>query len=123
MISSRSASASRPWSALGGGTVAGLCNCHRRPCAASERGSTGAAMSEADRPSMAESYPGRDRLTAPRGSWSTMSTWSSRPLDSLLAHRQWVRDLARRLCADESAADDLEQQTWLSALRRPPQGG
>jgi RNA polymerase sigma factor (sigma-70 family) len=52
-----------------------------------------------------------------------MSTWSSRPLDNLLAHRQWVRDLARRLCADESAADDLEQQTWLSAMRRPPQGG
>src|SRR5262245_196098 len=50
---------------------------------------------------------------------SPPSPRSSSP-EALLAHRQWVRELARRLVADESAADDLEQQTWLAALRTPP---
>src|SRR5437879_6373485 len=54
-----------------------------------------------------------------------MDSPSSRPLppEALLAHRQWVRELARRLVADESAADDLEQQTWLAALRSSPRHG
>jgi RNA polymerase sigma-70 factor (ECF subfamily) len=41
-------------------------------------------------------------------------------MDDLLAHRQWVRALARRLAADESSADDLEQETWLAAVEHPP---
>jgi len=45
---------------------------------------------------------------------------SAVPMDDLLAHRQWVRALARRLAADENAADDLEQATWLAAVERPP---
>src|SRR5688500_12123146 len=42
------------------------------------------------------------------------------PLDALLAHREWGRSLARRLTEDESRADDVEQQTWLTAIERPP---
>lgn len=41
-------------------------------------------------------------------------------MDDLLAHRQWVRSLARRLAADEARADDLEQETWLAAVEHPP---
>src|SRR5688572_5899271 len=42
------------------------------------------------------------------------------PPEALLAHRQWVRDLALRLAGDEATAADVEQQTWLSAMRSPP---
>ncbi len=37
----------------------------------------------------------------------------------LLAHGAWIRALARRLVADEHRAEDLAQETWLAALRRP----
>src|SRR5262245_4047865 len=53
-------------------------------------------------------------------------TSSPRPpltAESLLVHREWVRALARRLVADDSRADDLEQDAWLAALRSPPQDG
>lgn len=43
-------------------------------------------------------------------------------LSSLLEHRQWVRALAYSLVRNEHDTDDLEQQTWLAALRRPPSG-
>jgi RNA polymerase sigma-70 factor (ECF subfamily) len=42
------------------------------------------------------------------------------PFDELLGHRAWVRALARSLVNDQATADDIEQQTWLAALRRPP---
>jgi RNA polymerase sigma factor (sigma-70 family) len=42
------------------------------------------------------------------------------PLESLLAHRAWVRQVARALVVDESRAEDLEQEAWLEALERPP---
>src|SRR6185369_2913889 len=42
------------------------------------------------------------------------------PLDVLLRHHDWVRALARRLVADPNVADDVVQETWLEALRRPP---
>ena len=42
------------------------------------------------------------------------------PMETLLTHRDWVRRLARSLVRDEPTADDVEQQTWLAALRRPP---
>lgn len=41
-------------------------------------------------------------------------------IDALLAHRPWVRSLARSLVADPAGADDLEQQVWLATLRSPP---
>lgn len=41
-------------------------------------------------------------------------------LEALLAETAWVRALARRLCADSAAADDLVQDTWLAALRHRP---
>jgi RNA polymerase sigma factor (sigma-70 family) len=46
----------------------------------------------------------------------------SRPVtvDALLEHRGWVRALARTLVFDRSTADDVEQDAWLAALRRPP---
>ncbi len=42
------------------------------------------------------------------------------PVEALLAHRQWVRSLARSLVRDESSADDVEQRTWEAALTAPP---
>jgi len=39
---------------------------------------------------------------------------------ALLAQRGWVRALARTLVRDRDDADDVEQETWLVALRRPP---
>ncbi len=41
--------------------------------------------------------------------------------DRLLAEADWARALARRLVADETAADDVVQEVWLDALRRPPE--
>ncbi len=40
--------------------------------------------------------------------------------EQLLAHAGWVRALARALVTDGSLADDVEQQSWESALERPP---
>jgi len=47
------------------------------------------------------------------------------PLDdaTLAAHLDFVRRLARALVRDESAADDLAQETWITALRSPPREG
>ena len=42
------------------------------------------------------------------------------PMTTLLAHREWVRRLARSLVHDDASADDVEQRTWLAALRSPP---
>ena len=43
----------------------------------------------------------------------------SRPIEALLEDRDWVRVMARRLVRDPGRAEDLEQQAWLAALRRP----
>ncbi|MEO1695954.1 MAG: sigma-70 family RNA polymerase sigma factor [Planctomycetota bacterium] len=40
-------------------------------------------------------------------------------VDDLLAHSGWLRALARRLVG-EAGADDLVQEVWLRATRRPP---
>jgi RNA polymerase sigma factor (sigma-70 family) len=40
--------------------------------------------------------------------------------ESLLAHADFVRSLARRLVVDGNRADDVVQNTWLAALERPP---
>lgn len=37
--------------------------------------------------------------------------------DGMFAHREWVRALAVRLCADSGASDDLVQDTWVEVLR------
>lgn len=44
------------------------------------------------------------------------------PIEALLAHSDWARSLARRLVG-EGEADEVLQETWLAALRRPPQAG
>lgn len=41
-------------------------------------------------------------------------------IDALLAHRDWVRRVARSLVLDEARAADLEQEVWLRALEHPP---
>lgn len=47
----------------------------------------------------------------------------SRPsVESLLAHRSWVRALALALVGDEAGADDVTQETWLRSMRHPPRG-
>lgn len=47
---------------------------------------------------------------------------STRPIhpETLLSHRNFVRGLARALVSDPDLAEDLVQETWLVALRRPP---
>ncbi len=42
------------------------------------------------------------------------------PLEQLLGHHAWVRGLVRSLVRDPATADDVEQETWLAALRKPP---
>lgn len=44
-------------------------------------------------------------------------------IEALLAHAGWVRKLARRLAADASAADDLAQETFATALAHEPEPG
>ena len=41
-------------------------------------------------------------------------------LESLSAHGRWVWALARSLVGDDQEADDVVQDTWVAALRRPP---
>jgi len=41
-------------------------------------------------------------------------------IDALLEHREFVHALASRCSFSRSGADDLEQETWLAALERPP---
>src|SRR5687767_3808795 len=41
-------------------------------------------------------------------------------IEDLLRHRDWVRAVARTLVWAGQDADDLEQQTWLSAVEAPP---
>src|SRR5688572_17194565 len=40
--------------------------------------------------------------------------------EELLAHAAWLRRLAHHLVGGAADADDLVQDTWLAALRRPP---
>lgn len=44
-------------------------------------------------------------------------------IDELIRHGAFLRALARRLVADDSAADDVVQEVWLRALQRPPASG
>jgi RNA polymerase sigma factor (sigma-70 family) len=41
-------------------------------------------------------------------------------IDELLRRASWTRRLARGLLGRDSEADDVVQEAWLSALRRPP---
>lgn len=41
-------------------------------------------------------------------------------IEILLAERGWVLRLARSLARDAASAEDLAQESWLRALRRPP---
>jgi RNA polymerase sigma factor (sigma-70 family) len=41
-------------------------------------------------------------------------------LDDLLAEADWLRGLALHVAGSEDAADELVQETWLAALKRPP---
>jgi RNA polymerase sigma factor (sigma-70 family) len=41
-------------------------------------------------------------------------------LERLLDHADWLRALARRMVNDSASADDLVQETWVAALKSPP---
>jgi RNA polymerase sigma-70 factor (ECF subfamily) len=43
--------------------------------------------------------------------------------EDLLAHADFVRDVARSLVLDEASASDISQQTWLAAIKHPPGAG
>lgn len=49
-----------------------------------------------------------------------MADLPSADIEALLTHSRWVRSLALRLTQDDAQADDLVQDTWLSALGNPP---
>ncbi len=42
-------------------------------------------------------------------------------IDALLQHSRWVRTLAESLTRDPGLAEDIVQETWVSALRRGPE--
>ena len=42
-------------------------------------------------------------------------------IEALLRQREWLRAIARCLVDDENDVDDVEQRTWLAALRSPRQ--
>ncbi len=44
-------------------------------------------------------------------------------LNALLSHAAWLRRLARQLAEQSADADDLLQDTWTAAWRRPPDAG
>src|SRR5262245_2784281 len=48
-----------------------------------------------------------------------MSSWSA---EELFAQRDWLRGLAGQLVRDEAERDDLVQEAWIAALRRPSGG-
>jgi len=48
-----------------------------------------------------------------------MASPSHPGLEALLRHRSWARVLARKIAGDDSTADDLVQETYLRAIRRP----
>ena len=50
-----------------------------------------------------------------------MSAETPPQLSELLAHRAFLERFARSLARDADAAEDLVQETWLTALERPPQ--
>lgn len=41
-------------------------------------------------------------------------------IESLLNHSGWLKALAFSLVSDDASADDVVQETWLAALRAPP---
>ncbi|HEX5138677.1 MAG TPA: sigma factor, partial [Planctomycetota bacterium] len=47
---------------------------------------------------------------------------SSRALgpEALLAHRDWIEQVAHALVLGDADADDLGQQVWVDVLERPP---
>ncbi len=47
---------------------------------------------------------------------------SSLEIERLLTHTKWVERLARSLVRDPALAEDVAQEAWLNAVRRPPQG-
>ncbi len=55
-------------------------------------------------------------------SWVTMDSIppANTTIEALLRERAWVARLARGLARDPHAADDLEQESWLDTLLRPP---
>ncbi len=63
--------------------------------------------------------PGKDAVTPPSSSKNADMSENAVGIEELLQHERWMRHLARRLVRDEASADDLVQQTWLEALRRP----
>ncbi len=60
-----------------------------------------------------------DRSNTPRSSNARRTATT----DELLAHAGWVRALSRVLVADPNAAEDIEQDAWVAALKRPPEAG
>jgi RNA polymerase sigma-70 factor (ECF subfamily) len=52
-----------------------------------------------------------------------MGSLPSISFDELWRHAGFVRALARQLCADAAAADDLAQDVWLRTLDTPPRTG
>lgn len=49
-----------------------------------------------------------------------MAPPSTTNLERLLRHSDWLTGLARRLVGDAATAEDLVQDTWVAALRNPP---
>ncbi|MEY2745899.1 MAG: hypothetical protein RL112_941 [Planctomycetota bacterium] len=62
----------------------------------------------------------RHYATTPMSPAEQRSVPSQQGIHDLLVHADWLRALARRLVADPSSADDVEQEVWRQALEAPP---
>ena len=56
-------------------------------------------------------------------SWAMDSTHQSITPEEILAHAAWLNRLARQLVNATAAADDIAQETWVAAVRTPPERG
>jgi DNA-directed RNA polymerase specialized sigma24 family protein len=51
------------------------------------------------------------------------NSFSGHEAEAVLTHLDWVRRLARSLVSDPGEAEELVQESWLAAARRPPRAG
>ena len=76
--------------------------------------------------SVAPPPPIRPANAAPRAAYRVGMPPAPPPpddLEALLLHADWLRRLATCLVHDGAEADDLVQETWMAALRSPPEAG
>jgi len=88
---------------------------------ATPAGSSATPAGSSATPAGSSATPAGSRAT-PAGSRAT-AVGRAATTDELLAHAGWIRALSRVLVTDSHTAEDVEQNAWLAALKRPPEHG